>query len=444
MYRFPRALVSSLAFFLAVAPSFATSNQTQDVVVNSGVPLHIVLDERASYTKVGQPLIGHLSEPVYVFDRLALPSGTAVLGKVVDARPVTKRKRLNALSSGDFTPLREPVVNFYSIILSDGTELPIQSSAAQRDSAVVRMGSAADSKGLWKQLKNTAKGAISNEKRNVDQAIHRPNKLQWAKNSLLARLPYHPQAFDPGTQFVAELQAPLKLRSGESGAANTELLGTPPPADSILRARLITDVSSATSHWGDPVEALLTQPLIVGDRRLILPEGTRLMGKVTRAVPAKRLGKNGQLSFTFRQMILPSGVAQTIKGQLAAADAASNVKMDQEGNTRAAEPKAKYLVPLGLLLLSQSMAENDEDGINGSQPGSANSGIAGNGFGLTGRLIAFTAGSRAFAFGLGYYGASRAIYSRFIARGHDVIFPRNTQVEIKIGAAENQQPLPLR
>jgi hypothetical protein len=34
---------------------------------------------------------------------------------------------------------------------------------------------------------------------------------------------------------------------------------------------------------------------------------------------------------------------------------------------------------------------------------------------------------------MGAYGAGMSVYSRFIARGHEVVFPKNTAMEIGIG-----------
>src|SRR5882757_4739213 len=228
MSRFFRALLFCFTVSITHQLSFAQSQPAANstIVVSAGVPLHIILDERTSYTKEGKPLRGHLSQPVYVFDRIALPAGTEVLGKVAEVHPVTKRKRFNALSSGDFTPLREAEVQFDSLLLKDGTELPIQSAGAARDTAVVRMSSSSEQRGLWKQLKGSVKDAVANEKRTFEDTVHRPNKLQWAKNSLLARLPYHPQVYEAGTQFVAELQNPVEVQSDSKSTTDLAKLGS--------------------------------------------------------------------------------------------------------------------------------------------------------------------------------------------------------------------------
>ena len=195
-------------------------------------------------------------------------------------------------------------------------------------------------------------------------------------------------------------------------------------------------MSSATNKREDPAEAVLTEPVYSADHHLLLPEGTRLLGAVLAATPAKRLGQNGELRFTFKEVQLASGVRSPMRGQLTAADAgkAGNVTIDEEGGAHATESKTKYLAPLAIVLLAQATGESDNDGINGNSGGSVNNGAAGGGFGLMGRVLALSAGSRFVAYGIGYYGAARSIYSRFIARGHDVVFPRDTQIEITVGS----------
>ncbi len=442
MYTFPRLLALFVGVFvcaqLVASQSSPTPAQDRTVAVDAGVPMHIVLDKRVSFTKTGQRLHGHVAQPIYVFDQIVVPAGTAVLGKVTEVHPVSKRKRIDAMMGGDFTPLREAQVEFDTLVLGNGKEVPIQSSGALRDSAVVQMTSNSQQKGLWQQAKGYVRNTVAAQKRSLEDMVRKPDKIERLKNSLLAKLPYHPQVFDAGTQFVAELKAPIQVQVPvQPVAANLEKLGAHPPADTVLHARLSSELSSATNQWGDPVEAVLTQPVYSADHHLLLPEGTRLLGSVLVATPAKRLGQNGELRFTFKEVQLASGAKSPMRGQLTAADAskAANVSIDDEGGAHATESKVKYLAPLAIVLLAQATGESDNDGINGNNSGgSVNNGVAGGGFGLMGRLLSLSAGSRFVAYGIGYYGAARSIYSRFIARGHDVIFPRDTQIEITVGS----------
>ena len=65
--------------------------------------------------------------------------------------------------------------------------------------------------------------------------------------------------------------------------------GAAPAADTILNARLLTALSSETTERGQAIEAILTQPVLSQEGRLILPEGTRVSGQVTVARPAASL-----------------------------------------------------------------------------------------------------------------------------------------------------------
>jgi hypothetical protein len=422
----------------AAAQNDPAPAQNRTLAVDAGVPLHVVLDKRVSFTKVGQRLQGHVAQPIYVFDQVAVPAGTPVLGKVTEVHSVSKMKRFDALLGGDFTPLREAQVEFDTLVLGNGKEVAIQGPGVMRDSAVVKMTGSTQSKGLWQQAKTTVRDKVTAQKRSLEDMVRKPNKMERLKNGVLARLPYHPQVFDAGTQFVAELRTPIQVQAPpESSVPSPSVpdLDMRPPADTVLHARLTSELSSATNQRDDHVEAVLTEPVYSADHHLILPEGTRLLGSVLTARPAKKMGQNGELRFTFKEVQLASGVKRPMRGQLTAADASktANVKIDDEGGAHATESKAKSLAPLAIVMLAQVAGESDDDGLNGGG-GSVNHGIAAGGFGLMGRLLALSAGSRMVAYGIGYYGAARSIYSHFIARGHDVVFPRDTQIEITVGS----------
>ena len=68
----------------------------------------------------------------------------------------------------------------------------------------------------------------------------------------------------------------------------------------------------------------------------------------------------------------------------------------------------------------------DEDGNLTLQTG-----VASNGFGMIGRIVGIAAGNRNIAAGLGYYAAALSFYDNFLRSGRDVVFPRNTRIEIE-------------
>jgi hypothetical protein len=48
-----------------------------------------------------------------------------------------------------------------------------------------------------------------------------------------------------------------------------------------------------------------------------------------------------------------------------------------------------------------------------------------------GRIVGVAAGNRNVAAGIGYYAAALSVYENFLRKGRDVVFPRNTRIEIE-------------
>jgi len=95
-------------------------DQSVALVVQAGRPLRVALDERIRLTRIGQPIAGTLVEPVYAYDRIVIPVGTPVLGHVDKLENGSKGARVRAILSGDFSPLRRAVLQFDTIVSSDG------------------------------------------------------------------------------------------------------------------------------------------------------------------------------------------------------------------------------------------------------------------------------------------------------------------------------------
>src|SRR6266404_1419945 len=183
----------------------------------------------------------------------------------------------------------------------------------------------------------------------------------------------------------------------------------------------------ATSRKGQDIEAVLSQPLMDGDR-LILPQGSRLKGTVKLAQPARRMKKNGQLRIAFSELVPPDGIEQkivsTLEGVQAGKDA--NVKLDSEGGAEATTSKSRYLATaMSIGLATMATGDDAHDGAAG--------GSAVGGFKLVGIVMGVVARSRAFNTTMGAYGAAVSVYSNFMARGHEVEFPKNTAMQVGIG-----------
>jgi hypothetical protein len=410
-----------------------------------GTPMQVALDEEIRIHNVGQPLPGHIVEPIYAFDKLVIPVGTAVSGQITRIEPVSAGKRTLAALDADFTPSHAIDVTFTELILADGRHIPIHTVVTPGSGQVIRFLTAAnekETKGVKDAAAEKAKEAKEEAKREWDaamQQVKQPGKFHKAERYVVAQLPIHPQYINAGTVYFAELQEPLDFGSEPFTPDMAASLGATPPPGSFVRTLLITPLNSASTPKGAPVEAILSQPLFDGTR-LILPQGCRLQGSVVQVQPARYMSRNGQLRMVFHELLPPQGaggeiVAQKVEANLEAvqATAADNVALDAEGGAAAGSPKSRYLltgISIGLAAVSA--------GVGGDTLGDSTEGAAGGagGFKLIGIILGASVHSQPFGIAMGMFGASKSIYTHFIARGHEVVFPKNTAMQIGIGTRQ--------
>jgi hypothetical protein len=69
-----------------------------DLIMKAGRPLRVALDERVKVKRPGQPVVGTVVEPVYVYDRIVVPAGTKVHGHVERIEAPSKGVRVGAIS----------------------------------------------------------------------------------------------------------------------------------------------------------------------------------------------------------------------------------------------------------------------------------------------------------------------------------------------------------
>jgi hypothetical protein len=121
---------------------------------------------------------------------------------------------------------------------------------------------------------------------------------------------------------------------------------------------------------------------------------------------------------------LPTGFTQPVEGTLAGVDAnkSANLQIDPEGGI-APKPQNRVLLPLVLTFLAGRGLDDDDSRI-------ANGAVASNGFGIVGRVVGIVASSRNVAAGIGFYGAALSFYDLCLARGHNVVFAKNTRIEV--------------
>jgi type IV secretory pathway VirB10-like protein len=322
---------------------------TIPLAVQAGVPLDVILESKLKITKqTGAPVRGRLVEPVYVFDHTVIPAGSELLGHVSRVDTLSRKQRAWHIADGDFTHFRKVHLDFDTLLLKDGTQLPVHTAVHQGALETVHLsaGDQGKKKGRVGQTVDQAKQEVKNREQQAIQEAKAPRKSEHVKAWLVSQLPYHPESLPAGTHFTAELKQPLDL-GVEDQPQQPPQPGAPIPPGSEVHVRLLTALSSATDQQGSHVLAVVSEPLFSPQHQLILPEGTRLEGSVTQAVPARRMGRNGQLRFVFRQIDPAQGAPQRVEASLQSVDAATSphMKLDSEGGAHAVTPKTHYIEP---------------------------------------------------------------------------------------------------
>ncbi len=418
------------------------------LIVPKGTPVQVALDKEIRIRKVGQPLHGRVVEPVYAFDKLVIPVGSEVSGQVTKIEPVPALNRTISALNADFTPLRKIDVEFTDLALPDGRHLPIATSVVPGSGQVIQFVSAEDAnKKASVKSETEAKTAQAKQqaKREWDNAlkhVEAPGKIHRLERYAFSLLPVHPQYIDSGTAYFAELQQPLEFGAEPLTSELASSIGATPPEGSVVHARLVTPLSSAIARQGDDVEAVVSQPLF-DDAKLVIPQGSFLKGSVVQVMSARRLSRNGQLRFVFHELVLPDGVDKKIDAVLSGVEAgkADNLKLDSEGGAQATTPKSRYLktgIALGMAAVSMG---GDADAKVPNPAGNTSNRVVGGagGFKLVGMVLGATVKSRAFGYSMGAYGAGMSIYDHFISRGREVVFPKDTAMDIAVATRPEEK-----
>jgi hypothetical protein len=433
--------IALAALFAATVASTTGSSFAQDLtpqpneLVPAGVPLRVELD-RSYPMKVGTRIEGHLTEPVYLVDHIAIPSDSKVFGTITGKHGVSRQMRTAAMFNGDLTPLKNADVTFSDLQTPDGRRFQIETDATERTSRVVRMTNPEDAP--HRSLGQRIVAAFRWTKRETAAGFSAPHKLDAAKQTLFAQIPLHPQELWAGTQYDAELKQPLEL-AGQAVPAPVEVADLNElKLTGNIEARLVDPVDSNTATAGMPVEAVLTQPLFEDDAttqqpeadaathgKLLLPEGTHLIGSVVEAKPAGMFGHNGSLRLTFRKAELPEGDERAVHGRVIAAESVRNdrVRIDEEGQIKASSGN-RFLAPITLGSLA---AVSDS-----TSAVLLREAMTSNGLDLLTRVIGTASSNAGLISGFGYYEVGKIVYDTWIARGHEVVFARNTRLEIEL------------
>jgi hypothetical protein len=455
------ALTACFAATVAVATASAWSQDLPAVSVESipaGVPLRVQL-EKSYRMRVGTEIEGHLTEPVYLIDHIVLPQDSKVFGSITGKHSVSGRARTAAIFNGDLTPLKEADVTFNEVLTPDGREYQIDTDAAERTTSVVRIASE-DQKPPRRSLGGHIAAAFRWTKTQTVAVFQTPHKADAIRQMLYKEVPFHPQEVWVGTQYDAELLKPLDLQEENTPESVPVAPLSELKLSGTIEARLIDSVDSATTKPGTPVEAVLTQPLfedetpeevvstpvastnsmpadempsqVVAHKRhkLVLPEGTHLIGTVVQAKAAGMFGHDGSLRLSFRKVELPQGDVRVVQGQIIAAEGikAAHIQLDDEGGVKATHVATRFLTPVSLGSLAA---------VSGHAGGLLQDALTSNGMDAVTEVVGTAISSAALISGFTYYEAGKVVFDQWIGRGHDVVFARNTRIEIALTQHEN-------
>jgi hypothetical protein len=436
-----RSLHHALIFALALLPASSLC-QTAPGTVPAGTPLAVTI-ERHYPMHAGEPILGHLLYPIYVDNRLLLAKGTTVSGDVVALRSNHSR-RVRALLGGDFTPFHIPEVHFTGIVLADGSTVRFASGSAADGAPIYRAVAPPTAKGGF--VRREFDAGVTAARSDVALFIA-PGKGDRLLQFVYGRLPYHPERIEKGTSWIVETTASTDFPAQPAPPVPVEQPATrkprlweertapvaPPAKDDsawIVQANLTGSLSSESSSKGQAIQAVVAEPIYNPDHSLAVPQGATLAGAVTRAKPARRFGRTGVLSFSFSQLMLPNVEAQSVETRLTGADSTGAVALNSEGQAQS-KPQDKISVPFILAMLASRPLDQDRGraGASGQTGRNAIGGAAG--LGLVGTVVGLAGGSPYASAGIGYWGAARAFYYRWVARGQKIVFAKDTRIIVE-------------
>jgi hypothetical protein len=413
------------------------------LIVPRGTPLEIALDEEVRVKKAGQEVRGKVIEAVYAFDRVVIPTGTVVTGHITSLESISTGQRTLSVLDANFTPDHKVTLEFEDLVLANGTHMKLRTTVTPGTGNLMEFVQAKEEggkKGVKQQASEQVQAAKQRAKQTWNDAMKQvtePGRMHRLQRYIYSQLPIHPHYLDAGTLYSAELEDPLNFGSTPLTAKMASTIGRRPAPGSVVHARLLTPLSSATATDGEKIEAVLSQPLFDGNS-LLYPTGSSLKGVVLQAVPAHKLHHNGQLRIVFHGLQAPEGLEQKVTAVPVGVAAAKmeHLELDSEGGAQATSPKTRYLhtaMAIGLAATSSGSDSDARDG--GGEAGNTSNRVAGGagGFKLVGILMGAFVHSQPLGMAMGAVGASRSIYGNFLSQGREVVFPKNTAMDVSVG-----------
>jgi hypothetical protein len=434
------------------------------LVVPAGSVLRMRTEATTFPKRAGDVVHAQLTQPVFAFDREVLPAGTEVVGHVIAFSSPSRLRQIESMTSGHFGSFKKPEIQFDTVLEPGKAPRAIVTDTTPGNGQTVELRSVGGLKhGIIGSAVARGKQEISARWKEAKDLLKTDNKKERARDAAMALLPYQPSRITGGSQFDAVLMTPQTFGFEIVPAETIMQLGQTTPEDGTVCGNLVTGLDSAVTKSGSPVEAKLTAPLFTSNHQLLLPEGTRLIGNVSAARPARHFHRSGQLRFSFQEVALSDEITELQKrltaqtAQLNEESArkkihagisglsvrrGSHIGLDEEGVPRVEESKARFLGPaLSVALVAAANSQEQEHGRLENQTG-AQTAAGAFGFALIGAIVGRT--SHVGALAIGSLGAARSVYSQFFGKGTDIQLPANTSLAIQFSRTGTTLPKDTR
>ena len=113
-----------------------------------------------------------------------------------------------------------------------------------------------------------------------------------------------------------------------------------------IRVRMNETISSKTAREGDTFTTNVTEPVYASNGVIVIPSGSKIIGRVEDVKKAKKGGDPGTIDVSFIEVRLPNGQSREINGSLTSLDT-KKAKSDNEGTASGDDRKNDKIIFIG-------------------------------------------------------------------------------------------------
>ena len=314
-----------------VVPAAGTAAPGASLPGPSSLYLKVHLQEKLKLSSLspGDVIEGKLAGPVYSRDRELFSAGSPIR---LTVDKLERRKR----QPNDhwpwvikvFTPRHENYPTFHSagVTLADGTIAPLEVNLISSGPQV------------------TVRPAPSKKATGPSQPQPNGEGEELEKKDSVPTL-----IFEASPLSVEQMDRVAPAEGAGASAADGPLTLD---AGALAKVVLLGGVSASGSLAGDPVQAVLVEPVRSGSS-VLLPAGTILGGEVIRTTPPRWLSRSGSLLLKFTRLSVPGGREGAVTASVTSVQVneRSHAKIDPEGQIRGDRPGKLWMVAnLGVTL----------------------------------------------------------------------------------------------